>query len=864
MKQILTNYTFDKTAKTITFPDYTTIDLARISAITHLPTGTFIYILNGGATNGGSISGNVLTLNYDTTSFSDSDTLRVDFEVDMPFTDGQAIRVGNARTKFRDGFASPDPQPKADVWIEDNTNDDHIITQGGNSSGSAYLRISMSPFVDASGYSLLSRQLFKFPMRVGFGISTSQRIVGQEVFVGMVGDDGTGLAVDTSLTTPYTDKAITGATITVASNVGTVTLANHGLRGGDRISIYGCADSRANVGPVVVSVLDKNLFNVPIVNSAGSYSSTGGMVRVNDPLRYASNGAGYLLENTTVTNASTISRRNGAKFRSTNFGVSSTAGSQTNTNSYTDAWNAASNQELELMLDEVRFRSFTSDAGSALTGLAKYTNTVPDDDVDYHIQIRARNLEGMTIPVAQITAIAKTGTTTATVTTDVPHGLSTTSYVQIYGVRDITNFPALTAATQVASVINSTQFTVVIGSAVTASSAGGAVWLVQGGTLAPGIIPQSIQSISRSNDVLTVVGNTTWATPLPGEYVHVWGMDGSAAAYDGAYKVLRVNAANLELESTGTDFGSINCGGTVIRRTDVRIHFTRVMDYTRHVTEISGGRGGTNDINNSVPVSISGSATIGSSQSTGSNTTIWNAAGWGGFPVNDIASAAITGTQTSAAIAPGSVANVGTYAHQFFVPVTAVSGTNPTMDVIVQESPDTGTTWFDVYHFPRITAVGNYVSPIIPSTFGSRFRYVRTVTGTAPSITNALWRVQHSRSVPFIRQFFDRTIVPTTLNSETPVWNVDGSNTLTIGTKASTVGGTPVVLKVMGRYGNSAADWFDITDSSGTIYTISPTATTQPYLRQITNVSASQVKLVVSTAGVGTVLEYVQLRGAGL
>lgn len=86
--------------------------------------------------------------------------------------------------------------------------------------------------------------------------------------------------------------------------------------------------------------------------------------------------------------------------------------------------------------------------------------------------MRANNLNNFTAPVARITAIAKTGTTTATVTTDVAHGLTTSSFVQIYGVRDITNFPNLTAQTQVASIVSPTQFTIVIGGAVTASSAG--------------------------------------------------------------------------------------------------------------------------------------------------------------------------------------------------------------------------------------------------------------------------------------------------------------------------------------------------------------------------------------------------------
>jgi hypothetical protein len=78
----------------------------------------------------------------------------------------------------------------------------------------------------------------------------------------------------------------------------------------------------------------------------------------------------------------------------------------------------------------------------------------------------------MSRPIAKIVSIVKTGTTTATVTTDVPHGLLTTSYVTIKGVRDQTNFPNLTTATVVASTPTTTTFTIVIGGAVTATSYG--------------------------------------------------------------------------------------------------------------------------------------------------------------------------------------------------------------------------------------------------------------------------------------------------------------------------------------------------------------------------------------------------------
>lgn len=557
-----------------------------------------------------------------------------------------SLATSNVVNTFRSGFASSGTQPDPAEWtLVNNTNGvastDHLITQGGNSSGSSYLRISLSPFVDSSEVNMTSVPSFNIPIWPRFGISTSQRIVGQEVFAGLVGIDSSG-TVDT-VSTPA-DIAITGATISITSNVGTVTLTNHGLNGADRINIYGCAEPRLNVGPVVVTPVDVNTFTVPITLANGTYSTTGGYVRYVDPLAITSsgqgttgtaalNGGGFLLENTTVTNASFVARRNGSKFRSLNSTIASTTASQTNTAPFTDAFNTASNNELLLTSAEFGYRSFASDGVATMSGLNKFTQGLPDESKSYKIRIRARNLKGMTMPVARITAIAKTGTTTATVTTDVAHGLTTSSQVQIYGVLDQTNFPNLTAQTAVASVIDSTNFTVVIGTASTTSSSGGTVFNVQGSILAPGVFAQAVQSVSCTSNVMTFIGSGTWATPLPGEYIQIWGMTGSAAQYDGAYKVLRVSTTTLDVAAPGVaDFGSISTGGAAIRRTDVRIHFVQVLDYNPLIIE--GGRGNSTDINNSVPTSITG-GTLNALTTVTTVTTVTNQSQMSGFVIKD-------------------------------------------------------------------------------------------------------------------------------------------------------------------------------------------------------------------------------------
>ena len=87
MKTLITNYTFDASAKTISFDDYTGIDLNRVLLITNVTTNTIIYNF-ANSLLGGSVSGNVLTLTYNTTSMSDTDTLQIYYDTEyIPASD---------------------------------------------------------------------------------------------------------------------------------------------------------------------------------------------------------------------------------------------------------------------------------------------------------------------------------------------------------------------------------------------------------------------------------------------------------------------------------------------------------------------------------------------------------------------------------------------------------------------------------------------------------------------------------------------------------------------------------------------------------------------------------------------------------
>lgn len=869
MKGIITNYTFNPNTDQVTIAGLDEFNVNRLMAIINQTDNEIIYAVGVDGKGFSAIAGNVVTLQYDCAGMNALDELVIIYAGEVAADGGIAIAgyesvggkmlIGNVQGKFRDGFAEPGTQPDPAAWDVSNDNDDHLINAGGNAAGSSYLRISMNPWKEGSEVELLSKVTFTMPFRVAFGASLSQRIVGQEIFVGFVAVDDNG---DVVMDTPIADKAITGATATIASNVGTFTITDHGLKGGDRVNIFGCAEHRLNVGPVLVTVLTKDTFTVPVTLANGSYSTTGGFVRFSDPFRGASNGTAYLFENATVTQATLATKRNGSKARMlTGQTVPTTVAVQTNTSPISDAFNAAGIYELFAQLEEVGFRGTPADSVATPSGLVKFAQTLPDENYKYKMLIRARNLTGISRPIAKITGIAKTGTTTATVTTGTPHGLAVGDYVQIYGVLDQTNFPNLTAQTVVASVPDSTSFTIVIGTASTTSSSGGVVIRNEGSVLAPGIIAQAVQSVSRTGGIMTLIGSGTWATPLPGEYMEVAGMTGGAAQYDGPYKVLRVSTTTLELEAPGADFGSIATGGAVMRRTDVRMHFARMLDYTRLVAEIIGGRGNTTDINNSVPVSITNQpATTGVTQANGGGNAQaaaqWSVGQRSGVLVADVASAALTTTTTTSAVTPGALANIGVLSQSFNIVVTAVSGTTPTLDVGVEESMDGGTNWVRIFDFPRITTAGAYFSPLIRTQWGTRIRYVQTVAGTTPSFTRAVNRLENNAGAPIVRQFIDRSIAVTTLNSVTPTYDVDGCDRLQLTVNMGTITTTAPQFQLEGSDDNGAS-WYAI-DTPLTGVTVATV------VKNYTGVMPKKVRARISTAGVAATLGSVQIKGLGM
>jgi hypothetical protein len=504
----------------------------------------------------------------------------------------------NSPSKFRDTFGTLD----ATKWTTRQTGSGDILQIDGNAAGSSYLVFSKDPLTAGTETILDTVTTFVSPVRIGFGASISQRILGQEFSVEMISTDESSLTTLPALTISTTTQTTTTLSVT--------TTTAHGLLPGMRVSISGVPDSRLNYPCLTIATTPSaTSFTATAQPGATIPSVTSGPFVVGtvtpvDPVSYSRNAVSFLFDSTSATNASYFVRADGGTVvpsgtinGSQTVSVGTTTATQAVNTTAAYAFVPATQYEIITQLEQVSWQSMAVDSASATPAMFKRTQAQPGSGHTYKLRVRAKNHVAMPIPVAQVVSAAKTGTTTTTITTDVAHGLTTSDFVTVVGIRDQTNFAALTTPTVVASVVNSTTFTVVLGISATATSFGGVVHRANGSAVG-GLISQSLQSIARASNVVTVIGSATWTGLSIGEYVNLVGVrdnsTGATLSLDGPYRVRDLATTTLVLEPigtapTGVDVGSVNCGGAVVKRTDFRMHFARVMEFSRQIIESYGG-----------------------------------------------------------------------------------------------------------------------------------------------------------------------------------------------------------------------------------------------------------------------------------
>ena len=534
----------------------------------------------------------------------------------------------NMTNKFREAFESYDPV-NGSKWKESKASGD-LVYVDGNAAAASYLVISKDPLTAGTETSITSIGQASLPIEAATGVSMSQRTLGQEFSLEMV---------DTSAPLPDVSdieiSSISQATTTLTVD----TVLPHGLSVGKSIGIRDCSNLLANYPALVVASVPSptqftatagpggTIASQTITNPAGAK----GFVYFRERLGRAQNGVAQIFEQSTVTQASLYIRSeagdalpSGTIAGNHSATIGTTAAVQLVNAAYQYAFSPTTEYRLFVQADRTQWADSAVDAVAQTTSRLLRTQVCPDPSLAYKVRIRCTNNKSLTVPNAQIVSAVKTGTTTATITTDRPHGLVANDPVVVYGIRaqGATEFPNLTTATVVASVVDSVTFTIVIGTAGTITSYGGYVAKVQGGNLmsalgANAVIAQAVQlsTLADGNRQLTVTGNTTWAGLVIGDLINLVGvradLTGATLDVDGAWKVANFATTSLTLVlpyagsmTLPVDFGPTNCGGGVIKRTDLRISFLRLFDYERERVELLARPAG--DLGAAVPVAIQG------------------------------------------------------------------------------------------------------------------------------------------------------------------------------------------------------------------------------------------------------------------
>lgn len=756
-----------------------------------------------------------------------------------------------------------------------------FVNTSRSSNGQQFVEISIDPLsVSETQTTVEFNRPVRFPLYAEIEASLSQRTYGDYAVMEIT--DKVGRDVEPI---EYNIVSISQSTTTL-----TVTL-DFPFDGwlGSWVDIYGLADSRFNYTNAAIATmsLDKKTLTITTRDEATIPSLTatpasfvGGKLKRQAKLQNARNAVGIRFTGVSATTAAFMSRFDGGSIKE----VGTLTGSRLATNAsttptYISGVNGnveikpSSRYRIEVEPEIITFMDKSVDSAGVLYAARQaFTAVKPSSDIDYYIRFRAVSPRSISRPVAKIvSAVKATASTTATITTDVPHGLNVDSYVTIYGINNQTVFANLTAATKVASIVSDTKFTIVIGTATIATSYGGYVSLCNGGVTQPGAIAQVVQSVAvDANGFVTLIGNGTWAgLGGVGEYVNLLGVrnstNGADLGVDGVYRVSNfatttlvlepvkylngiraINGLGQNLSPTVGVITTTNAGGAVLLRTTLRNHDFVAASYSQSVMNISGQ--GTQRIDKAIPVVHVGSVVA----TQGNPAAVSTTTGLGGWIVNpatagipDIASAALTTTATTSAIAN----NLGN-GFQVNIGVTAATGTNPTLDVRVEESFDGGINWVTLYEMQRITAAGSYNSPILRAS-GRHIRYVQTVGGTSPSFTRAVIR----NILPFIpaepqKRLMDRSISLTTANSVTPVLFSGAANNVQLVINLGTAT-TPPAIQLEGS--EDGVNFY----AMGTPLIGVASSTIQV---TISGLSATYVRARVSTVGATVVAGYVSIK----
>lgn len=720
---------------------------------------------------------------------------------------------------------------------------------------------------------------FNAPVRVQMGLSRSLPAVGHDFSVDLVAND---------FGTAESPIAISSISQTTTTLTVTTTVA-HGLTLGKNIAIIGCLDSRLNYQALVVaSVPNRTQFTATAgpngtINTNTLSGAAAGFVVPRSRIGWARSGTSLMFENATATSGSiniktgpgdVIPATAGTVLGNQTITVGTTASVIPISANTAYCFQPTTVYSAYIDHESVQWADKAIDSATAALNIRqKREQDVPGPNENFVLQYRANKSPSASNVVCEILTAQKTGPGTATITTNGNHGLVAGNYVTIFGIFytvNATDFPNVTTAVAI-SAVTATTFQVSIGTTNTSAGSlqpGGFVCLANGQTTAPGPAAGTttyITVLNRVGNILYVTGSSTWVGSfVVGDYVNVYGT--LSSTFNGPYRVNGISTTVTSLEpllpaNQGADTSASNTGGSIIKRSDLRIHFTRIMGYNREIVEINSTNKGT-DVSQSTGVIVNNAVVLSGAsnvvQFSSTSTAQTNLAQVGGAVTSNILGqigtnrALVTATHAPSVIADQAAGTARTTTGTIvvaddaygccsaFANVTAVSGTTPTLDISLLESYDNGVTWSNVFHFERITAVGTSFMPAIP--IGGRIQWLYAISGTTPSFTFGLSRMRVNAPFPLFRQYFDRTagVLSGTAAAATAGYNVSGCKTINARVYLATTT-TP------------AAYMPQMSDDSVYFSNVAATATTA-FAAGVTNIAVTNAsgrffRLLVTTAG---------------
>lgn len=730
-----------------------------------------------------------------------------------------------------------------------------FIMSRGNTAGAGWIEMSLSPWVENSEMTLGFKDIFEMPFRIYNMVTLTHRVAGQYI-ASTNAESRDDLAGLTPLPIPQPVEILnasqTTTTITVNFLPGTI----HGFRIGEVVSVYGFVDNRLNVANATVATapsdtqitLVGNDYAFTSLTIASTPGNGAAYVTRREMLGNARNAVAVVHGNATATNRRVYTRSQGGVARPTgtlagshHIATGTDAATAATVQPRADAWLPGLETNLMVSRDHVTLADRAPDANGQWTPRTRQTQVVPNPARLYEALQRARTTHGLCKVVGKIVSISKSGSTTATIELDRPHGLVVGNYAGFYGVRDTTNFPNQVAGLIVAATPTPNSLQVVFAGTPTTTSYGGFLWLAQGQQGLGGAVAQVAQSVQRVGNIVTLNGSASWAAPVViGNLYELLGArdaaNGADLALDGVYNVINVSGSVLTLEPvanqapTGADIPLTNCGGGLIQRFGIRLHVMMVLDYEPMLVEfafkgnpdageappVAALQQGTWAININANQAVQAAGAVAEDAATTAAPVIAGGVARTSEAPNTLVAgdavrdtSTIAGAKTVAIGAPVSSAEVASAARTTsgnsglisvptggsisgLINVTASAGTSPTLDLTLEETYDNGTTYHPIWQAPRITGNGAIIVP--PMRMHGKRRWSWVVAGTSPSFTFSISTNQLSVDAPLVRRVFDRTanVLNGTLNATTAWVPITGCKdvTATVTLGAATTPGT--------------------------------------------------------------------------